>query len=62
MTIHSLISTSVLLAALAACSGVAALAGDPLREEAAMRAAEGHWLVDAQTPGLERAFRALARE
>lgn len=62
MIIHSLISTSVLLAALAACSGAPAPAGDPVRTEAAVYTADGRWLADAQTHGFERALRAAARE
>lgn len=59
---RSSIVSSVLLALLAACSGAAVPAGDPVRAEAAVYATDGHWLAAAHTHGFERAFRAAAQE
>lgn len=62
MFMRSPITPSALIAMLAACSGAESPARDPVREEAAIYAADSHWLADAQTHGLERAFRAAAQE
>ena len=54
MIIQSLISTSVLLAALTACTSTLAVKPDPAREEAAIRAADARWLAAARAHDLER--------
>ena len=54
MIIHSLISTSVLLLALAACTGAPIVKPDPAREEAAIRATDARWLASAQAHDLEQ--------
>lgn len=54
MRLHHLIATlPVLLALLASCESMATPAADPVREEAAIRATDAHWLAAAQSHDLE---------
>jgi len=62
MLIQTLIASSVLMAALAACTGAETWVADQIREQTAVHAAESPSLADAQMPGFERAWRAAARE
>ncbi|MFZ1098787.1 MAG: DUF4440 domain-containing protein [Steroidobacteraceae bacterium] len=55
MRLHHVNATvPMLLAALAGCKGMATPAADPVREEAAIRAADALWLAAARSHDLER--------
>ncbi len=55
MRLHHVNATvPMLLAALAGCEGMATPAPDPVREEAAIRAADALWLAAARSHDLER--------
>jgi hypothetical protein len=53
---HLIATVPLLLAALAACGCVPTPTPDPVRQEAVIRAAEGHRLAAAQTHDFERAL------
>lgn len=61
MIIRSLIVMAVLLASLAACTDAVTPLADPVLDEAAIPASEGHWMAAAHTHRFERAL-AAARE